>query len=105
MMHAAVVIDVATLLCVLVKYAVAKLHILYLNVFRQSIGVRATIKTCLFCVYLREPGDTYNTALVNIKTYCCFGRTIFRLADLTMYPFPYDVVVKSRLITAARLLW
>ena len=54
-------IDVATLLCVLVKYAVAKLHILYLNVFRQSIGVRATIKTCLFCVYLREPGDTYNS--------------------------------------------
>ena len=53
-------IDVATLLCVLVKYAVAKLHMLYLNVFRQSIGIRATIKTCFFCVYLREPGDTYN---------------------------------------------
>ena len=56
-------IDVATLLCVLVKYAVANLHMLYLNVFRQSIGIRATIKTCLFCVYLREPGDTYNRSM------------------------------------------
>ena len=50
-----VVIDVATLLCVLVKYAVAKLHMLYLNVFRQSIGVRATIKTCLFLSIFENP--------------------------------------------------
>ena len=49
-----VVIDVATLLCVLVKYAVAKLHMLYLNVFRRSIGIRATIKTCLFFVSIFE---------------------------------------------------
>ena len=61
-------IDVATLLCVLVKYAVAKLHMLYLNVFRQSIEVRATIKTCLFCVYLREPSDTYNNIVAGWHT-------------------------------------
>ena len=63
-------IDVATLLCVLVKYAVAKLHMLYLNVFRQSIEVRATIKTCLFFVSIFESPAIHITLVTEVTEIC-----------------------------------
>ena len=53
-------IDVATLLCVLVKYAVARLHMLLAKCDVIVDCSSSYDKHVPFCVYLREPSDTYN---------------------------------------------
>ena len=56
------VIDVATLLLLwrIGQHVVAKFIFTWSNVLGQLIKVRATIKTCILCVDLREPSNSFN---------------------------------------------
>ena len=56
-------IDVPKLLWGIGQHVVAKFIMTWPNVLRQLIKVPATIKTCLLCVDLREPGNSLNTFL------------------------------------------